>query len=364
MKKIIFGITSLSLGGAERVLVDLANALCQKYDVTIFTLYGEGEFEKELESKVKLVKYYPASYQHTSYIKRKMLSLKILNKRSREKIVKRYFDGYDVKIAFLEGPVTMLLSSVGDIAWVHNDIKKVFGTGKMAKRKYKLYEEIYQKYPRIVFVSQDNLKSFEDFYQNDRKKFVIYNYLDEKKVVEKSKEKISWQLDEDNLNFLVVARLTEQKGYSRLLDVHYELIEEGFNHHIYVIGDGPLKEELEKKIEYLKVNDTFHLLGKKENPYPYINKADVFLLPSLYEGYGMVLVEAKILEKYIMVTNTAAKEVVESYANRLVVENSHEGIKDGIKKLIQEGIPKKKVMDTYSNKKLLDDVIHLIEEVK
>ena len=54
MKKILFGITSLTLGGAERVLVDLANKLCEKYDITIFTIYANGELEKELNSKVKL----------------------------------------------------------------------------------------------------------------------------------------------------------------------------------------------------------------------------------------------------------------------------------------------------------------------
>ena len=54
MKKILFGITSLTLGGAEKVLVDLANELSKKYDVTILTIYAKGEFEKKLNSKVKL----------------------------------------------------------------------------------------------------------------------------------------------------------------------------------------------------------------------------------------------------------------------------------------------------------------------
>ena len=52
MNKIIFGITGLTLGGAERVLVDIANALVDKYDITIFTLYSKGEIEKELDKKI------------------------------------------------------------------------------------------------------------------------------------------------------------------------------------------------------------------------------------------------------------------------------------------------------------------------
>ncbi len=367
MKKIIFGITSLSLGGAERILVDLANALSgiKDYDITIFTLYGEGEFEKELDKKVHLVKYYQSSFLHTSFFKRKLLSLKILNQYFREKMAKRYFEGYDVKIAFLEGPVTMLMSRIADVAWVHNDIEKVFGNDNIARKKYQLYEKIYSMYKKIVFVSVDNLNSFNKFYQNDSEKMVIYNYLDEKKVKEKSFEKIEFQVDKEKLNFVVVARLTKQKGLERLLDVHNELIKQGLKHHIYVIGDGPLKMVLKEKIENLRVKDTFHLLGKKENPYPYMRCADVFMLPSLYEGYPMVLVEAKILGKFILVTNTAAKEVVEGYQRSLLVENSALGIKKGMEKLIKEGFLDEDLEgECYSSRKSLDEVIRLIEEVK
>lgn len=62
MKKILFGITSLTLGGAERVLVDIANNLCNKYDITIFTIYSGGELEKQLSNKVKLKALYNKQY--------------------------------------------------------------------------------------------------------------------------------------------------------------------------------------------------------------------------------------------------------------------------------------------------------------
>ena len=62
MKKLLFGITSLTLGGAERVLVDIANKLCDKYDITIFTIYSGGELEKQLSKKVKLKSLYNMQY--------------------------------------------------------------------------------------------------------------------------------------------------------------------------------------------------------------------------------------------------------------------------------------------------------------
>lgn len=67
MKRILFGITSLTLGGAERVLVDLANKLCEKYEITIFTIYSGGELEKQLSDKIKLKTLYNKSYQELRF---------------------------------------------------------------------------------------------------------------------------------------------------------------------------------------------------------------------------------------------------------------------------------------------------------
>ena len=77
MKKIVFGITSLCLGGAERVLVDIVNKLCTKYDITIFTLYGNGEFQKQLDKKVKLLHVYDKDYYSLSPLKRKWISVQM-----------------------------------------------------------------------------------------------------------------------------------------------------------------------------------------------------------------------------------------------------------------------------------------------
>ena len=78
MKKILFGITSLTLGGAEKVLVDLANELSKKYDVTILTIYAKGEFEKKLNSKVKLKSIYDFQFDDMPNFKKKITALKLL----------------------------------------------------------------------------------------------------------------------------------------------------------------------------------------------------------------------------------------------------------------------------------------------
>lgn len=364
MKKIVFGITSLTLGGAERVLVDIVNELKKEYDITIFTLYGKGEFESQLDYGVKLVSVYDKPYKDLNIFQKKYMSLCMINKNFRKKLFNKYIkDKYDIEIAFLEGPITWLFSessSSKKIAWIHNDITQVFGNDRKAQMKKKLSEECYEKYDSLVFVSKDNLKKFEEIFNNNKNyKQVIHNYINSNNVITKSNVYVPKEYADKDIIFTVVSRLTAQKGIDRLIEVHKKLVKD-YPHHIYVIGDGPLKEELMSKVNTLKLQDTFHLLGKKENPYPYIKNATYFMLPSIYEGYGMVIEEAKILSKYILITDTAAREAIENYENSMVVENSNDGIYNGMKKLIENKISITKETK-INNKDIINDIIDLME---
>ena len=136
MKKILFGITGLTLGGAEKVLVDLANKLSDKYDITILTIYGKGEFEKKLSPNVKLKTVYDFKFDDMTNLKKKLIPLKLL--LFKKHFYKKYIKGdYDIEIAFLEGPITRLFGvknkNTRKIAWIHNDITKVFGKNIKAK---------------------------------------------------------------------------------------------------------------------------------------------------------------------------------------------------------------------------------------
>ncbi len=85
------------------------------------------------------------------------------------------------------------------------------------------------------------------------------------------------EFDNKTLNFVTVARLVPQKkAIDRIIDVHTKLIKNGFEHNFYVIGEGPEQKKLENKIDENQIQNTFHLLGKKENPYPYIKKQIIF----------------------------------------------------------------------------------------
>jgi len=364
LKKLLFGITSLTIGGAERVLVDLANELCEKYEITIFTIYPNGEFEKSLFPKIKLKSLYNKQYKELNKIEKVMIPLRVwLQQKS---IYKKHIkDDYDVEIAFLEGAITRLFSTKNvettKIAWIHNDISKVFGKSIKSKIKRNVDKKIYSKYDKLIFVSNDNVKKFEEVYNNSVQKEVIYNYINSNNVIERSNEEIDVKFDENKINFVTVSRLVEQKALDRLINVHSKLIKEGFKHNFYIIGDGPEKEKLEKLINEKQVQETFKLLGKRENPYPYIRQADYFCLLSHFEGYPMVVEEAKILNKQILITDTAAREVVRDYNNSQVFENSEEGIYNGLK----NNMNKKQinnVENNYNNKYIIEKIIELVGE--
>lgn len=339
MKRVVFGVTSLTIGGAERVLVDLANKLQEDYDITVFTLYANGELEKELNPNIKKISLYKKQYNELSKLEKIKASLRLMWRK------KKIYDilmqnGYDIEIAFLEGPITRLFSvksSNKKIAWVHNDISKVYGNGIKAKIKKFIDGNVYKKYDKIIFVSEENQNDFNKQYTwaNKQNQEVIRNYIDYRKVLEKAEQEVKLPYDNKNINILSVCRLVEQKAIDRLIKIHKQLEIEGIHPKIYIIGDGPLRYSLQKLIDSLELTEDFILLGQKENPYPYIKHCDYFCLLSYYEGYGMVLEEAKILNKPIIITDTAARECAKDYDKSIILENTREGIFKGLKKELQ-----------------------------
>lgn len=374
MKKIIFGITGLTLGGAERVLVDISNRLVEKYDVTIFTIYANGELEEELDKRVHRISLYDFKYSQLKGMKKRIVPLKVLfNKR---KIFNKYIDNekYFAQIAFLEGPVTRIFSvksknGANKIAWIHNDMSKVFGKGIKSKIKRVIDRNIYEKYDTLAFVSIDNLDKFNKLYDDMDlpHETVINNYINSERILKLAKEPIEDVFKKEDVNIVQVSRLVEQKAIDRLIRVHSKLMKKGFKHKIFIVGDGPLKEKLEKQIEKLGIKDSFILLGAKQNPYPYIQNADYFGLFSNFEGYPMVIEEAKILRKYILATNTATREALINYSKfSQIVDNNEEGIEQAIKFAISNKVNVKKMQNsyTYDNDRIINKITKIIDENK
>ena len=397
MKRIVFGITSLQIGGAERVLVDLCNRLTKenKYDITIFTLYDNGPMKNDLLPEVKVKSIYSKRYEEFNKFQKIMISLKLIFTKPPE--------GFDTYVAFLEGPITRLFAKnkykeysfmnegnnkkriskinkkdIRKIAWVHNDISKVFGRGIKSKLKSKIDGNLYTKYDKIVFVSDENKKDFEKIYgkQISKKEAklrkegrkgnfleVIRNYLNYKNVIKKSKENAKLEISKNDINLVSVCRLVDQKAIDRFIKVHSRLEKNGVHCKVYIIGEGPLHYDLQKLIDSLGETENFYLLGARENPYPYIKNADYFCLLSYYEGYGMVIDEAKILNKEIVITNTAAVESLEDYKNKKILDNNENSIYNGLRKILTNYQNDKKNLQKETDEEYINKIDNYYEGI-
>ena len=216
-----------------------------------------GEFEEALDKRIKRKSLYDKPYQELTSLQKKYIPIKILILQNY--IYNKKIKGdYDTEVSFLEGPITRLFSvknkSVRKIAWIHNDISRVFGSGIKAWIKKQMDTKLYDKFETLVFVSKDNLEKFNQTYKTKAKTQVIYNYIDSENVRKKAKESVE-ELKKPSL--VTVARLVEQKAIDRFVEVHSKLIKEGYIHNVYVIGDGPEKEKIQARIKENHVEDTF-----------------------------------------------------------------------------------------------------------
>ena len=136
----------------------------------------------------------------------------------------------------------------------------------------------------------------------------------------------------------------------------------------YVVGYGGDEEMIKGLIKELKLEDSFILLGKQTNPYPYMKAADLYVQPSRYEGKAVTVGEAQILSKPVMITNyTTAKSQLRDGVDGYITELSVEGIADGIEKLYKDSALRKAVNNNckqtdYSNSNELDKLYAIIEE--
>ena len=237
-----------------------------------------------------------------------------------------------------------------------------------------LDRNIYEKFDTLVFVSIDNLDKFNKVYDDmdlPHEK-VINNYINCERILKLAEEKLDEQDNElfesrkkSEPTIVQVSRLVSQKAIDRLIKVHSKLIKQGYNHKIIVIGDGPLREKLEKQIQEEGVEETFKLIGARENPYPIVKKADFFCLLSNFEGYPMVVEEAKILNKFILTTNTATREALIDYAGKShIVSNSEEGVEEALKFAVKNYKQKDKQNSQYEykNDRIIGKIEKMIEE--
>lgn len=323
-----------------------------------------GEFEKLLNKNIKIKSLYPKPYNEYNKFQKLLISLRILFFKN--SIYKKYIkNNYNIEIAFLEGPITNIFSAKNKntkkIAWIHSDISLIFGNGIKSNFKKLINKKIYKKYQELIFVSNNNMQKFNEIYNLNINKQVINNYLNKENVIKLSTEFNVDLFNKNTINFVTVARLVEAKAIDRLINVHNKLINAGYSHKFFIVGDGPLRKDLQNKINLLNLSESFILLGQKENPYPYILNADYFCLFSYYEGLPMVLLEAKALNKFILITDNSSKEALENYENKIIFENTENGIYNGLKEIIESNKNIKITNNNFNtNIEIINKIKHLL----
>ena len=345
-KKILIRIGSLRHGGAEKVLVTfLKNLPKDKYEIDLLLNLYSGKYLKEVPDWINVIYLNkgemittnrPQDIPKKAYRKIYQGILKKYPRLLYKRILKN--KKYDIEFAAIHGFRDEILSSPltssKKIMWIHNDLRKTEFHNYTDDEVRKFFG-----FDKIMVISEHIQKDFEAMARTskDLEKIVrIYNPLDTQEILSKSELPMkNYTFSTDIPTFISIGTVFPQKGFDRLLKVHKKLLDEGFLHKILIIGDGYDFENIKQLKASLGIDETATMLGYSDNPYPYVKKADYYILSSRYEGYPTVLFEAINLKKKIIPTDVSGvSEMLEKGQLGLIVENSENGIYNGMKQAL------------------------------
>ena len=379
-KNILFVVDNLKLGGVTKVLVNLLKKLdYSKYSIDLLVLHFYNDMKIEIPPEVNILKgskTFSLVDENISklikekniikIIKKLLFSFKIkygLIKPDILEIRRIYLQkNYDVEIAFGDG-FPFFYVGFGNankkIAWMHSDVM----VKDYSARYYKQMKNILNKMELSIAVSNKVCEAYKVRYGLKNIE-IINNIIDADEILKKSELEVDIPWDNKFLSFLSVGRLDYSKNYDMLLRVSKKLIDENYNFKVYIIGDGQEKEKLNKLIHDMNMEKHFILLGKKDNPYPYIKNCNMFLLSSRYEGLPTVIIEALILHIPCLSTEVAGIHELLDTKFGVICDNNEEDFYLKFKELLSNhsliNNMKKNLLDyKYNN----DILINKIEKI-
>ena len=379
-KKILFVIDSLHCAGAEKSLTTLLSLLdYSKYDVDL-QLFGYGGALEELVPKevnilkpMEYIKFSSLSTKNAVIKSLKNMNFKMLSSRLKfslairknnysnvqkarvywqkvSNVIENSNKEYDIAISYAQGVPTFYVAekvcAKKKLAWVNVSYK-------LEDEDRAFQEQFYDKYNKIVAVSDSAKNIFlETFPKYTDKLEIIYDINDADFIKKMSDQGQSYNDNYTGLRILTIGRLDNQKGYDMALEACKILKEKGIEFKWYSLGIGPLKDEIEKYIEDNNLKNHFKLLGVKANPYPFIKDCDIYVQTSRFEGFGIAIAEARMLNKPVVTTRfDAVYNQMKDRKNGLVVDMNSQGIVNGILELI-------------NNKELTNEIISYLKTEK
>lgn len=331
MYKLLFFIdTTLSSGGAEKVLRTLVNHMDQShFDITVITSWPE-DAKKYLAPGIRYRSLYPARSKLWRYVARIEAALGLTYRL-------HMAEDYDLEIAYLEfGPTKVLASSTNKkakkLAWVHCQLDKLDSDVTELRQKCAAW---YPKFDRVVCVSRNVRDSFVQLFGEQPESTVLYNVVDSEDILSRSSAPLPAPLQKRRPTLLTVGRMYPQKGYDRLLRVHKRLLDSGLQHDLWILGDGPGRGALEEYIRRNHLEDSVQMPGFLPNPYPAMREADIVVCSSLFEGFSTVITEAMILGRPTVTTDCAGMdELLGENEYGIITENSEDGLYEGLRQML------------------------------
>ncbi len=279
------------------------------------------------------------------------------------------FNGYENK--------KILLYSVFDsnkIIYVHSNMLDEIKTRNTQHRK--TIEYAYSNYDKVAVVSDLLFDSTKQINNNKDNVFLAKNTIDYKSIIEKSKKEIEFDsdtvcnvsleklkkvLDSKKKKIITIGRFSKEKGHKRLINSFNKIYKNKKDTYLIIVGGhGNLYDETLELVNSLECKNNVILIKKVSNPYNILKKCDYFILSSFYEGFGLVIAEADILGLPVVSTDIEGPKKFMDENHGVMVENSEEGIYEGLKLLLDNKVKVMNVDYEKYNKEAIEEFYSLL----
>ena len=333
-KDLLFADNNLKIGGIETAQINLLNRInYKKYNVTLVLEEKCGELLNRVPKEVN-IKEVKVSNNKIVILRKlinatRKLAFKILN-----------YNNYDFSCCYTTYSYSSnkiaLMSSTNSSFYVHSDYSNVYKNEKDFREFFDTRN--INEYKNIIFVSNESKESFLKYYKNLEKKTIVFNnFIDTKKIIDKSNDKIEEIKPKNKKLFVFIGRLDDSsKKLKRAINLAHNIkdIE------LWIIGDGPDKSMYE---EYNKGNDRVKFLGRKINPYPYMKEADYIILTSDYEGFPVTYLESIVLNKDIITTLNTSDDNINMKDYAYIISKDEDKMIKEVKDIIKKKSTKKNI---------------------
>lgn len=374
-KKLLIHNGNISIGGQEKMLMEFLNILdSKKYEILLLIEENNGKRNDYIDRIPKWVDYkFLTTEEFMNKIEKYQSSKNFLEKlyyshllKLKKKIslkeLKKYLNFSDIIIDYDMGLLRNLhkinLQNKKIIGWSHA------GSGELLRKKQK--RENVNKYDCIVTINETMKNGYLKNY-NNKEVVKIYNFLDFDLIEKKAEEK----LEKDYGKYIIsVGSLTENKNHKLLINA-FKILKDKYkvSEKLLIAGEGRERENLEKQIRELNLENDVLLLGQKENPYKYIKNSELYVISSKDESFSLTLVEAMFLKKLVIsVKSNGPIEILKNNKYGVLVENNADEMaekinyylenKDERKKYEELGYERAKDFSKENGKKVIEEFIN------